>query len=108
MTKELITQIFRECQSLNEYDNKTHELSNQLFNHIANGSYNPIYDKFRVEDYLRGVKFAYSELAQEIDDYYFDGVIGYGDGDRTFEFHDNTENRDEIFLDSLIYRFLKK
>ena len=106
MTKTQLTTIFQHCQELYAYDRKTQDLSDALFSHIAPNSYNPIYDNSRLIDYLDGIKVSQSELAKEIEDYYFGGVLGYNDVSTGISFDFTGEDKDQVFLDYLFHIFL--
>ena len=101
MIKEQLITIFQKCQELYAFDRKKQDLSNTLYSHIASSSYAPIYDDSRVGDYLEGLKVSEPNLAEEIDGYYFNGILGYNDKTVSFEF--TGEDKDKVFFEYLCY-----
>ena len=101
MIKEQLITIFQKCQELYAFDQKKQDLSNALYSHIASSSYAPIYDDSRVCDYLEGLKVGEPELARNLIDYYFDGLVGYNDKTVSFEF--TGEDKDKVFFEYLCY-----
>ena len=106
MTKTQLTTIFQHCQELYAYDRTGQDLSDALFSHIAPNSYPPIYDNSRVVDYLDGIKVSQPELAKDIEDYYFDGVVGYNDKPKGISLDFTGKDKDQVFLDYLFHIFL--
>jgi hypothetical protein len=81
-----LTEIYAKCENYKNHDLTTKTLVGKLFDHLCPDVYPPYISINLLDTYLEGIKEFDTFWYQELFGYYCDGVLGYNDNDRSFDF----------------------